>query len=299
MQTEETRNKDEEILKKRWLNKRALEVTCYVCGAGAFGVFIRWLQLMLAFNDDGLVDASIFNVLVPLMVIASGYVFLRFVDNFRADLWYVSDDYYEAFYNPGKIFSFLRWAIGMLMVIGSIVLLISSETDKDVTFMRILALLGALTGIAFPIGLSCANKPHATSIKTVCWCCFLPILMYCMWLVTCYKSNSINSVVWDYGPEAVAIILSIIAFFRVAGFPFGSPNAWRTMFFCMLAAAVNIMIIADTRYIGMQIMFFAGAMMLVLYNWIFIVNMSQGEAPEEVEPDDGFERLQNRRKPKH
>ena len=51
------------------LQKKALEITCYVVGAGAFSVFIRWLQTMLAFNEDGLVDRSIFNFLVPLMVI--------------------------------------------------------------------------------------------------------------------------------------------------------------------------------------------------------------------------------------
>ena len=35
------------------MQKDALEKTCYVGGAGAFGVFIRWLQLQVAFNDDG------------------------------------------------------------------------------------------------------------------------------------------------------------------------------------------------------------------------------------------------------
>ena len=90
---------DDEMRQRIALQKKALEITCYVVGAGAFSVFIRWLQTMLAFNEDGLVDRSIFNFLVPLMVIIAGYIFLRFVDRFRADRWYVPDDFYDAFYN--------------------------------------------------------------------------------------------------------------------------------------------------------------------------------------------------------
>ena len=67
-QTEMT---DEEIIFRKNMEKKALEITCYVCGAGAFSVFVRWLQTMLAFNDEGLVYKSIFNLLVPLMILVS------------------------------------------------------------------------------------------------------------------------------------------------------------------------------------------------------------------------------------
>ena len=52
------------------MRKKPLEITCYVAGAGAFGVFFRWLQDMIAFNELGLVDRSVFNYLVPLFVLA-------------------------------------------------------------------------------------------------------------------------------------------------------------------------------------------------------------------------------------
>ena len=282
---------DDEIRQRISLQKKALEITCYVCGAGAFSVFIRWLQTMLAFNEDGLVDSSIFNFLVPLMVIIAGYIFLRFVDRFRADRWYVPDDFYDAFYNPGRLYTAIRWLIGAIMVIGSLLLFVSAETDKDASFLRALALVGVLDGLAFPLVLAAANRPHATAVRTVCFLMFIPILFFCVWLVVLYKVNSINPVVWEYAPEAAAIILSMIAFFRAAGWVFGAPNAWRSMFFGMLAAAVDIMVIADERYIGMQLMYFASAMMLVMYNWVLITNFHRRPKPEREQPNDGFERL--------
>lgn len=282
---------DDEMRQRIALQKKALEITCYVVGAGAFSVFIRWLQTMLAFNEDGLVDRSIFNFLVPLMVIIAGYIFLRFVDRFRADRWYVPDDFYDAFYNPGRLYTAIRWLIGVIMVVGSLLLFASAETDKDASFLRVLALVGVLDGLAFPLVLSSANKPHASAIKTVCFLMFLPVLFFCVWLVVLYKVNSINPVVWQYAPEAAAIILSMIAFFRAAGWAYGAPNTWRSMFFSMLAAAVDIMVIADERYMGMQLMYFASAMMLVMYNWVLITNFQRRPKPEREQPNDGFERL--------
>ena len=60
------------------MQKDALEKTCYVGGAGAFGVFLRWLQTQVAFNDEGLPDPSVFNVLVPLVILIAGALFFFF-----------------------------------------------------------------------------------------------------------------------------------------------------------------------------------------------------------------------------
>ena len=91
--------------------------------------------------------------------------------------------------------------------------------------------------------------------------------------------------------EVITIIVSMAAFFRMAGFVFDSANVWRSMFLAMLDAALCIMVLADERYMGMQIMFLASAMMMILYNWIMLCNLQRGEAPPKTYPNDGFERL--------
>ena len=282
---------DEEIKQRKALEKTALEKSCYVVGAGAFSVFVRWLQTMLAFDDNGLVDPSIFNLLVPLIVIAAGYVFLRFNDNFRNNRWHVPENFHDALYTEGKLYHLASWVIGGIVTVGSILLFITSETDKNVELLRVLAVVGILDGLTFPMIFSYANRPHVTNRGTVCFFAFIPILLFCVWLIVCYKVNATNPVAWQYGLEALAIILSIIAFFRVAGYAFDSPNEWRSMFFAMLAAAVDIMVIADSRNIGMQLMFFGSSMMLVFYNWVLITNMQQAAKLERQSVQDGFERL--------
>ena len=272
------------------MQKKSLEITCYVLGAGAFGVFLRWLQDMLAFDENGLAKKSVFHVLVPLFIIAAAVVFIRFVDMFRAKRYSVPDDFNSALINEGKLFSIFRWASGIIMSLGAVLLLMSCEVDKYAGLLRVLSVLGFLAGISYPLLLGAANKgPRIPAV--LCILSMFPILFFAFWLITCYKMNDINSVVWSFSIEIIAIIVSMLAYFRIAGFAFGTPNAGRSMFYCMFGASMCIMTVADARYTGMQLMFFAAAMQMMLYNWILIKNMQQKKAQAEVPLEDGFDRL--------
>ena len=256
------------------MHKDALEKTCYVGGAGAFGVFIRWLQTQVAFNDEGLPDPSVFNVLVPVAILAAGAVFYVFVRRWRERRYYLPSAFNRALRNDGLIYGALRWFLGALMCLGAIALFVSSEADRNVGFYRVLAVLGLLSGAAFPFLLREANEDEPR-MKLVCALHAAPMLLFSFWLVTCYKVNSINGVVWAYGVEIVACCFLLLAFFRVAGFAYSSADAWHSLFFSMFAAFLAIVCLADGRYMGMQLMLLAAAGMLMLYNWIMIANLKR------------------------
>ena len=271
-------------------HKKSLELSCYILGAGAFGVFLRWLQNQLGFDEAGLADRSIFHILVPLFIIAVAVVFIRFVDKFKAKRFYLPEGFGPALRNDGKFFSFLRWTFGLIMCLGAVMLFTKAETDPSPVFIRLLAVLAFLTGITFPVILTAANhKPDNPGWLTVL--CILPVLMFSVWLISCYRANAINSVVWSFSIEIVAVVSAMLAFFRIAGFAFETPNAGRSMFCCMFGSAMCFMAIADERYMGMQLILFSAACMLVLYNWIMVMNLRQGRPQSEVTPEDGFERL--------
>ena len=275
------------------MQKEALEKTCYIGGAGAFGVFIRWLQTQVAYNDDGLADASVFNVLVPLSILAAGLVFFFFVRRYREKNYRLSAAFTKALRNDGLLYMALRVFLGVLMAIGALLLFISSEADKNVGFYRVLAALGLLAGVSYPLILSEANQEEPRT-RLVCAAHVAPILLYAFWLVTCYKVNSINGVLWHYAIEVVACCVILLAFFRVAGFAFNTPDTWHTLFFCMFAPFLAIVCLADGRYMGMQLMLLATAGMLMLYSWIMISNLKRRKIDPiaaAAQEQDGFERL--------
>lgn len=277
------------------MQKKSLEITCYVAGAGAFGVFLRWLQDQLAFDENGLSEPSVFNFLVPLMLLAAAWMFTRFINKIQDDKCYVPRDFCDALFNPGKLFAVARWAIGLLMCLGSVVLLMTSETDVDADFIRIICLLGFLSGLAFPFVLGSANYDEFANVRFVRLCMMMPILLFSAWLILCYKQNSYNSVVWSYVIEMATIIVALLAFFRIAGYAFFAPNWRKCMLAIMMGAAMCIMSLADERYMGMHIIMLSAALMLILYNWILFKNLRKKVKRSEIqEPqsDEGdFEQI--------
>ena len=277
------------------MQKKSLEITCYVAGAGAFGVFLRWLQDQLAFDENGLSEPSVFNFLVPLMLLAAAWMFTRFINKIQDDKCYVPRDFCDALFNPGKLFAVARWAIGLLMCLGSGVLLMTSETDVDADFIRIICLLGFLSGLAFPFVLGSANYDEFANVRFVRLCMMMPILLFSAWLILCYKQNSYNSVVWSYVIEMATIIVALLAFFRIAGYAFFAPNWRKCMLAIMMGAAMCIMSLADERYMGMHIIMLSAALMLILYNWILFKNLrkkvKRSEIQEPQSDEGGFEQI--------
>ena len=277
------------------MQKKSLEITCYVAGAGAFGVFLRWLQDQLAFDENGLSEPSVFNFLVPLMLLAAAWMFTRCINKIQDDKCYVPRDFCDALFNPGKLFAVARWAIGLLMCLGSVVLLMTSETDVDADFIRIICLLGFLSGLAFPFVLGSANYDEFANVRFVRLCMMMPILLFSAWLILCYKQNSYNSVVWSYVIEMATIIVALLAFFRIAGYAFFAPNWRKCMLAIMMGAAMCIMSLADERYMGMHIIMLSAALMLILYNWILFKNLrkkvKRSEIQEPQSDEGGFEQI--------
>ena len=277
------------------MQKKSLEVSCYVCGAGAFGVFFRWLQDQMAFDDAGLAERSVFNYLVPLLILAAALLFNRFIEQAKSEKLYIPRDYCQALRNEGKLYTLARWVCGLVMVLGGVLLVSSCETDKDAKLMFILAGLASASGLCYPLLLASANDKygklrHPTLASAGAT---LPVLMFALWLIICYKQNALNSVVWSYLIEIATTIVALLAFFRAAGFAYGAVKTWPTLFTIMLGVMMCIMSLADERYIGMHIIMLGAALQLLMYEWVLIMNM-QKKAPklkEERPPEDGFERL--------
>ena len=272
--------------------KKSLELLCYVAGAGAFGVLIRWLQLQLAFNETGLADRSLLHVLVVLFVLGAAGLFLWFIRRYEKDRLYVSDAFPEAFAARERIYQIARIALGLVMCAGAALLYTQTQTDRNSRDYMILSILALLSGLSFPVWLGFANREEQPNPGVLCLLAFFPMLFLSAWLVICYKLNTINSVIWSYFPELVTVAVSMFAFFRLGGYSFGRPKWQRTLFCCMLAAMLCFLSLADERYLGLQVLFIAMAGEFLLCSWIMVRNFRQGAAlPKKKENTGGFESL--------
>lgn len=272
------------------MRNKALELSLYVAGAGAFGVFLRWMEDQLSFNEQGLADPGAFHVLFPLFLAACAAVFLHFVVDIDHRHYYVPEQFEKALCSELTLHRVLSIVLGAMMALGGLMLLSKSELDPFTGMLRTLSALAALSGIAYPLVLEEARKEQIRA-GLLCLLMLLPVLLFAVWLLLSYRNNIINSVPLAYGPDMLAAILAMLAYFRMAGFAFGSAKPSRALFLVMLSASVCILSVADKRYLGMEVILLAAAGQLLLYLWIMLKNLKPRERRVIPRKDDGFEHL--------
>ncbi len=272
--------------------RKSLETSCYIAGAGAFGVFLRWLQLQMAFDELGLPEKSLFHAVLIIFTLAGAGLFLYFIERFDRQRLYLPDDFSLVFSNDNKLYLAIRIAIGLLFCAGGALLYMQTGADRNSGDYKLLSILAVLSGISFSIWLSSANWEKKPNAWFLCVTAFFPMLFFAAWVIICYKLNTINSVVWSYILELITAAASMFAFFRLGGYAFGRPRWRHTLFTCMLAAMLCIMSLADERYLGLQIVLLATAAGLLLCCWIMVKNFELGKAPpKRKENTGGFETL--------
>ena len=266
---------------------KALELSCYVAGAGAFGIFFRWMQLQLAYDEAGLVNrSSLWNAFVLALIVIMYFVFRRFTARFEKSWYFLPEDFCSAFRNDTKPHLICRWAFGGVIALGGIVLLMTCETHRNAKFLMVIGAGAIVTGLCLSLLLHSANKPAVHNRSLTTFLSVEPIVFLGVWMLECYKENAINPVAWDYAIEVIALILSIIAFLRLAGYAYGLPDEFRTMRSCMMASMVCLMTLSDPRNIGEQIIFAGLALMFLMIDWIMIDNLRKGRKPLETESVD-------------
>lgn len=272
------------------MRKKPLELSLYVAGAGAFGVFLRWLENQLAFNEEGLADPSAFHVIVPLFLATCLVVFWRFLEKIEAKRYFIPEEFGKALVSEHKLHELLSYAAGGVMALGALLLFSKSEIDPFVVTLRLVSGLALLSGIVFPLVLREARRERPR-IGLLCPMMLLPMLLYAVWLVLSYRKNAINSVPLAYGLDMMTALSAMVAYFYMAGFAFGGAKPKRALLAVMFGGSICIMSLADARYLGMEMILLASAGQMLLYVWILLQNLKKKERRVVVKKDDGFEHL--------
>lgn len=267
------------------MRKKALINSCYVCAAGAFGTFFRWLQNQSAFDaETGLVHSSALNILVPLVILAAAVLFFFLVKKLKSETCGAPTDIFSLFCGTSILYPVAYYAIAFVTALGGIITLFAVSEDSFAAIYRVIALLAVLCGLGFPVICSSRRKRYAPPI--ICAFMTVPIVLFCVWLIACYKVNSSNPTIWAFAIEIITLCICILAFYYNAGFAFGKPSPYKALYISMLAAFMCITTIADTRYFGMQLIYLGAAGMLVTESWLMVSNMKkpeEGGQPEKTE----------------
>lgn len=232
------------------------------CVAGAFGLFFRWLQLLNRFDaDTGLYTPGLSGYLFVIWCILSAaalYAFSRRCFPAQA----AAPEAAVAF-GCGKVGRLLGILCAALLCLGGLIVLFSSGTAVYPRAERVLGLLALLSGAAFAVQLR-QVRAGLHSAGTMA-CALLPVLLFCYWLVVCYKEHSRDPVIWGFCVQILALCVLAVSFYYATGYLAGRVVPSRALWLMLLSVFFCFAVMPDSMAIGRKLVFFAsGACQLYL-----------------------------------
>lgn len=212
-------------------------------------------------TETGMINPSILNILLPLLIVAAAVVLWLRTRKLTDDQTVFPTGMSEALRGLSILYIIFAWIIAALAVLGGIMTIVETSLDSLRTMYVLVAVLGMLSGLSFPLICSASRSHYSPSLVSIFMA--LPILMYCVWLIASYRSNANNPNVWMFAIEILAICCAILALFYVAGYAFGRPDPHKACYLSLLGAFMCITTLADSRHMGLELIILATVGMLL------------------------------------
>lgn len=239
---------------------------------GAFGLLVRWLQCEIIFDESGL---PVKNALVSWLLVL-------YVAVMAGVLWWLSGrmGMEKASAEPEEAMSAATREARALLILGSVIIGIGAALmflRMDETIFRIAALAGILSAPVMALYPSLSRYGGFGAGLSV-----LPAAFFSLWLISFYKANAVNPVLWSYAVEVLAIAGCLLAAYRCAAWLFYRAEPRKGIFGCAAATAFSLMVLMDDITMGERIMFAGWAICFATLCWIVLRSVpSADEGGEE------------------
>lgn len=248
--------------------------------AGIFGFFLRWLQTLNGFEENGLaipgaltgIVFAVYSVVVLLAFAAINRVYLR-----KKSL---GDKAFEVLRPGNFIPGAVLWAVAVVMAIDCLVLMFSADFARYPTMQRMMSALGIFSALCLPFILQRKAEAEKDEGGIGGIAAVIPVLFGCLWMVTAYRIESENPVLWSCVIEMLAIIAVTLSFYYIAAFFYGRAKPVRGLFIMQLAVYLCMCTLMDNHSGAEKILFGCLAAALLVFEFVLLGNVQEKETKE-------------------
>lgn len=255
------------------MRKDALTITLTTLVLGIFGAFLRWLQNMNLYDEEGLAarGAGISIVLAVYILISA--VVLALIVRLWLRRYVFPADVGAALRCRSVVPAILGWAMAAAFVIASLVLMFSADLAKFPTLQRIFGAAGILAGLCIPglIPKRASDAPNAAGKSASA----LLTIFFCYWLVFSYKLGSDEPQFWTYAPGLLAVAAAVLGVYYLAALFCGRARPMTMMFILPFAAVLNLTTVFDPRRGSLTAIHLVSAALMLLAQYLIIANMAE------------------------
>ena len=234
---------------------------------GTFGLLLRWLQCQIIFDETGL---PVKNALVSWLLVI-------YIAVMTAALWWLSGrmEVQDASAEPEEAMSAAAWEARLLLALGAVAIGLGAGLMflrmYEIIF-RVAALVGLLSAPVMALYPSLNRWGGFGAGLSV-----VPVAFFSLWMVSFYKANAVNPIVWTYATEILAIAGCLLAAYRCSAYLFYRAEPRRGIFGCALATAFSLMVLMDDISLGERILFAGWAICFGTLCWIILRSAVPGE----------------------
>ena len=252
------------------MRKDALTIVLITAVAGIFGGFLRWLQLLNAFEEDsGLsIPGSATSVVMVLYLALAALVFAALAF-FLLKSFSPPRSVSAALRSSTSLPQIISIASGVLAAVTGLVLLFTAHDAARPLGQRIFGACCLFLAAALP-GLF-AKRGEGPKEKNLA--ALVPVLFCCVWLAYCYRCHAENPVVWAYVVELLAVVALTLGCYETAAYSYGRAKPGRALFFVQLAAFLCITTLTDERSLPMQLLFVLAAAGMLTAEYLLVENL--------------------------
>lgn len=259
------------------MQKKPLMFCGFTAMMGIFGAFLRWLQNMLAFEEETqlAVTYSPWHFIVILYLVGFAIFLWQFVRRYKT--YEMPMQYPDAFRCNSKFWKASAILFTVIMVLGALIAMFRSvTTDKGNIFELVLGLFAVVCAINF---MAFVDGTHGKNPRNGGFASIVIVLFFCYRLIATYKAFAADPVVWHFAIQLLAVSAALLAFYYIAGFAYKAPKMLPTLFFSNLGAFLSITSCADDVSIGHNLIAVATAGILLLISYAQLSNLY---LPEET-----------------
>ena len=267
------------------MRNNAFNICLTTLVAGVFGFFLRWLQLLNGFDDSGLARPGAVTALVfalySLLVMAAFALVTRIYLKKKS----VSEVGAEALRVPNVLPVAIMWAIAAVMAIACLVLMFGSDFARYPTMQRMTAALGIFSAVCLPFVLVRKAAPAAEetaeakgdSVGVAGIAAVIPVLFCALWLVTSYRVESENPVLWSYVVEMLAIVGATLSFYYVAAYFYCRAKPLRCIVMLQWSCYLCLCTLMDAHSFAEKLLFGSLAAAFLVFQYVLLDNVKEQE----------------------
>ena len=240
------------------MRKNSILILCTAAVGGAFGFFVRWLQLRSALDaETGLMrpGAASGRVLIALCIVVAA---VQLLYTFRLRDRLPGTPGLDFFERGSAAYRFFCAAMGLLTFVAGVLMLIAALRSRMVLSL-FLALLAMFAGLC----MAALSLSATAGAAARCLCCTVPVLFFCFWLIVAYKSNASNPVIWSFCMPLLAVTANVLGWFYLAGLAYDKPKPGCLLFFCQYAPFLSLLSLADSAGLGEKLALVCPSLLLL------------------------------------